>query len=525
MGSDADTTVDPQRTPASASGADPYRELFERSTDAILIIEGDMFVECNDAAVRMLRCHSRAEVLRTHPSQLSPPLQSDGRDSFEKANEMIAIAFREGSHRFEWDHRRADGEVFPVEVLLTAVQESDRRILHVVWRDISERRQLEEQLRQAQKLEAIGKLAGGIAHDFNNLLVVVLGHAELLLEQLAARPTEQEHVRSIQRAGAAAADLVRQLLAFSRKQQLIPTTVELNELAQSVHHMLARLIEENILFRVRRAAQPLYVRADRTQLEQVLNNLVVNARDAMPLGGTLTIELDRCSVAGTEAPVEPGTYASVVVSDSGIGMDAETSRRAFEPFFTTKPPGRGTGLGLATAYGIVRQSGGGMNLESSPGNGTKARIWLPLASAPAESPGSGAQATPPSAAVGVGGPATVLVVEDEPAVSEVVRAALERRGYRVLSGRTGREALQLIEEAGAEVRLVITDVIMPGMGGPELVRCLRHRGHKPRVLFMSGYTDDALSSLLDTEDHVHLLTKPFALEELLRRVAEILGRA
>ena len=274
----------------SIDSRDPYRELFERSADAILIIEGETFVDCNDATVEMLRYRSREQMLQTHPSELSPSHQPDGRKSFEKANEMIAIAFDRGSHRFEWNHVRADGELFPVEVLLTTVAEPGRRTLHVVWRDITDRKRLEEELRHAQKMEAIGKLTGGIAHDFNNLLVAVLGHSDLLEPLLEGLPEAQEHVAGIRYAGESAAGLVRQLLAFGRKQRLSSVPFDLNELVRATGTLLQRVIGEQIVLVTSLDDEPVPTKADRGQLEQVLLNLAANGRDAMLDGGELRIE-------------------------------------------------------------------------------------------------------------------------------------------------------------------------------------------------------------------------------------------
>ncbi|MCZ7685960.1 MAG: ATP-binding protein [Sandaracinaceae bacterium] len=365
-----------------AEGPDPYRELFERSADAILIIEGETFVDCNEATVRMLRYESREQVLETHPAQLSPPTQPDGRDSYEKANEMIALAFQKGSHRFEWEHVRANGEVFPVEVLLTAVQRGDERILHVVWRDITERKQLEAHLRQSQKMEAIGKLAGGIAHDFNNLLVAIICHSELLHEALADRPELQEQVDEIRKAGDRAAALVRQLLTFGRKRELMPRVIDLNVVLGEMHKLLRRLIGEHVQLSTVLDDEPVLVMVDPVQVEQVVINLATNARDAMPRGGTLTIAVQRTVVSEGAGPpeLEPGPYAVLAVSDTGVGMDEATAQRAFEPFFTTKELGEGTGLGLSTVYGIARQSGGTVQVSSRPGGGTTMEVLLPVAS-------------------------------------------------------------------------------------------------------------------------------------------------
>ena len=499
---------------------DAYRELFERSADAILIIEGEMFIDCNQAAVEMLRCADREEVLRTHPSELSPPRQPDGRESFEKANAMIAVAFERGSHRFEWMHRRADGEVFPVEVLLTAVQEAERRVLHVVWRDITERTLLEEQLRHTQKLEALGKLTGGIAHDFNNLLVAILGHAELLGLELERQPKARAHAETILRTGRKAAELVRQLLAFGRKQQLLPRVLDLSALIDDLRGLLEPLVGASVHLDVRHVDADVRVKADRGQLEQVVLNLASNARDAMPGGGRLTLEVGRVwsdEVLGHDGqPLPAGEYARLVVSDTGAGMDAETQGRALDPFFTTKQTGKGTGLGLSTAYGIVRQSGGTLRIASSPGQGTTIRVLLPLCGHAPEVP---RHVREPRSQ---GGHETILVAEDEPEVAELVQELLRSAGYRVLAAGDGAAALDLYVATEEPIHLVLTDVIMPRMSGPELIGALLERGERPPALFMSGYTNDALTELYESYQNVRLVEKPFASRELLRRVREAL---
>jgi two-component system cell cycle sensor histidine kinase/response regulator CckA len=512
-----------QRAPAVSK--DAYRELFERSADAILIIEGATFVDCNDATVAMLRYGSREELLQTHPSELSPPRQPDGRESFEKANEMIAIAFERGSHRFEWDHQRSDGEVFPVEVLLTTLQEPGRRTLHVVWRDITERKLLEDELRQALKMEAIGKLTGGIAHDFNNLLVAVLGHADLLTEVLADRPDAQEHVDVIRKAGERAADLVRQLLAFGRKQQLLPTVLDLNELTIDMRSLIERLVGEGVTLVTKFAEGPVPIKADRSQIEQVLLNLAANARDALQGGGELMIETGRVHLPGERGDagqnLPAGDYALLAVSDTGGGMDAVTAEHAFDPFFTTKQAGHGSGLGLATVYGIVKQSNGAVSLHTSVGHGTRAEILLPLTTEelPAHEPVAAVVAQ------GKGGGETILAVEDEAVVRSLVERTLTERGYRVLACKDGLEAMALFAQHGDEIALLLTDVIMPNMGGPQLVSELRKLGHRPMVLFMSGYTNEALTQLHEGDDDVEFLEKPFDANELARRVRAVLARS
>lgn len=521
--SQASETLRPLIDPDEGDEAlDPYRTLFMRSADANLIIDGDRFVDCNDAAVKMLRYARKAEVLRSHPSELSPPAQPDGRPSYEKANEMIAIAFEHGSHRFEWDHRRADGEVFPVEVLLTAIPMGDRKILHVVWRDITERKQLEEQLRHAQKMEAIGKLAGGIAHDFNNLLMAIIGNCDLLELQLGPKSALSAHVEQIRKAGSRAADLTRGLLAFSRKQVMRIQVLDLNAVVRDLESLLARLIGEDVVLTADIAPEALPIRADRGQLEQVAINLVTNARDAMPRGGRLRLEtrlvdLEENTI-GLETDLSAGTYALLAVSDNGVGMDATTARRAFEPFFTTKAVGKGTGLGLSTVYGIVKQSGAEIAIYSVPGRGTTVKVYFPLTEGVVEA--TRPRSTEPPAD---GGNETILVAEDEPMVADVVATALRRAGYAVHVARDGAEAFELYRALG-HVDLLLSDVVMPNLNGPELVTKLAEHGHRPRVLLASGYATKALAEVPWMGGEIEIVEKPFSTQALLRRVRRVLDR-
>ena len=496
-----------------------YRDLFERSADAILIIEGDRFIDCNDATVAMLRYGSRADLLQTHPSELSPPEQPDGRSSFEKANEMMEAAFARGSHRFEWMHQRADGEIFPVEVLLTAVPRGGRQILHVVWRDITERKRLEEELRQAQKMEAVGKLAGGIAHDFNNLLMAIGGNAEMLAADLPRGSEAAEHAGEIRRGCERAAALVEQLLAFSRKSLRRPRVVDLNGVLRGLDRLLTRLLGEDIEIVTRLADAPLPVLADPHQLEQVIVNLATNARDAMQKGGVLTFatSAERTEpAAGATAP--RGRCAVLTVADTGVGIAPEHLHRVFEPFFTTKEQGAGTGLGLSTVYGIVKQSGGDVSVRSSLDRGSVFRVALPLSAEAAEE----AQSEPaPEAAAGS---ETILLVEDEPTLMRLVAKVLTGRGYRVHTAADGRRALDLVHGGRLACDLLLTDVVMPRMGGPELAGVLKREQPGLKVLFMSGYTDSVLLQRGLVEGEVDLVAKPFSPAELLAKVREVLER-
>ncbi len=502
-------------------GLPNYRELFERSTDANLIIDGDTFVDCNEATVKMLRYANREELLQTHPSELSPEFQPDGRISYEKANDMMGIAFARGSHRFEWNHQRADGEVFPVEVLLTSVPSGDRNVLHVAWREITERKQLEEELRHAQKMEAVGKLAGGIAHDFNNILVAIMGYAEILKSGVIDKPELVEDAEEILRASEKAATLTAQLLAFSRKQVLKPEVIDLDVVVDRLTGMIRRLIGEDIEMILNSAGIPLPVKVDPGQIEQVILNVVANARDAMAHGGTLTITTTRGAKLGTNGVDLPvGRYVSLKFTDTGSGMSSEIITRAFEPFFTTKERGRGTGLGLSSVYGIVKQSGGDVRIVSHEGSGTTLEILLPESTEPLS------RRQTPETDLGAGAPGgeRILVVEDDVAAGRLITKTLEREGYQVVVAHNGKEALALSEQNGWSFDMVLTDVIMPIMNGPELVVKLRRNMPDLAALFMSGYTDDILERQGFSLEDVDLLRKPFSPGRLLGRVRTFLRR-
>jgi len=374
---------------------------------------------------------------------------------------------------------------------------------------------LEDQLRQAQKMEAIGRLAGGVAHDFNNLLTAILGHVSLALRGRDDPPRLRRRLEEIERASERAAGLTQQLLAFSRKQVLQPRIVDLNEAVRDMQGILRRLIGEDVALVVRLASGPLAVRADATQLQQVVMNLAVNARAAMPRGGRLTIET---SEVAEDAPRPAGAVAGrayvLSVADTGVGMDAETLKRVFEPFFTTKPTGEGTGLGLATVYGIVTQSEGTVTVESVLGQGATFRIVLPAVEQPVP-------ANTPRPADAPGGPETVLVVEDEDLLRTLTVEVLSELGYTVLEAASGRAALRLSAEAAA-IQLVLTDVVMPEMGGRDVWTQVSLQHPEARVLFMSGYTDDAVMRHGVHEAEVSLLNKPFTPNELARRVRDVL---
>jgi nitrogen-specific signal transduction histidine kinase len=390
-----------------------------------------------------------------------------------------------------------------------------------VLKDIGERRRLEEQLRQSQKMEAVGRLAGGIAHDFNNLLTVIAGRAQLILSRL--RPEEPIHrdASLVRSTADRAAALTQQLLAFSRKQVLQPQVLNLNKVVTGMEPMLGRLIGEDIDLAVIPVEQPGRVKADPAQIEQVIVNLVVNARDAMPEGGRLTVEtadveLDAAS-ASRHFSVPAGAYVVLAVTDTGTGMDEATRTRVFEPFFTTKEPGKGTGLGLSTVYGIVKQSGGDIQLESEVGRGTRFKIYLPRVVEPA----APEEARPVPAPV-PRGDETVLLVEDEPEVRDLAREILEASGYTVLQACDPQDALLIAERHGGPIHLLLTDVIMPRQSGRALAERLRPLRPELQVLFMSGYTNEAIVRHGVLEPGTLFIQKPFTPEGLGRKVREAL---
>jgi len=379
----------------------------------------------------------------------------------------------------------------------------------------------EQRLQTVQKMEAIGRLAGGIAHDFNNLVQAISGYTEMALHGLGPDDSLRHPLEEIKRAGDRAAALTRQLLAFSRQQVLQPRVLALNDVVARVEQLLRRLIGEDVRLCTALAPDLGAVRADAAQLEQVLMNLAVNARDAMPGGGVLTIETRNVTLPAPdqrEAFIQPGPYVLLLVADSGCGMDPETRRRAFEPFFTTKPPGQGTGLGLSTVYGIVKQSGGYILVDSAPGAGTRVRIYLPRVNAdPVEDPPDAVASAIPR------GSGTLLLVEDEDGVRELVAEWLGSHGYRVLEAASGAEALEVARRHDGPIHLLVADVVMPGMGGPELASRLAADRPGMRVVYVSGYAEDATGDGRLTASGAAFVQKPFALDHLVRTIGRLLG--
>ena len=490
-----------------------YRDLFEVNPQAMWVfdIETLRFLAVNKAAVRSYG-YSRDEFLAMTVKDIRPP------EDVPALLEDVAIAMPdEGGYRprGQWRHVRKDGSLAYVEVTANDIDFEGRPARLVMVIDVTDRRRLEAQLVEATRLEAMGHLAGGIAHDFNNLLIAVNGYADILIGELEG-DERVESAREIRRAGARAAELTKQVLAFARRQVLVPRPVDLNAVVASVSQMLRRLIGEQVRLVTKVEGTPAVVLADPGQLEQVLVNLAVNSRDAMPGGGVLEIGVRRVEDAVVFDRDITGPAVLLTVSDTGVGMDGATLARAFEPFFTTKEVGKGTGLGLATVHGIVRQSGGQIWAESSAGSGTRVSVLFPEVDAtPEPTP------APQAAAPEIGEGSCILAVEDDAAVRAFVVATLERAGYRVLVAASPAQAAVLSEGLAETVDLLLTDLVMPGENGRDLAERLLVSRRSLRVVLMSGY--DAAPPEDRHDDRFIFLAKPFGADELVAAVRQALA--
>jgi hypothetical protein len=496
-----------------------YRSLVQTAVYGIYrSSDGGRFLDVNPALIGMLGYNSAAEVLALDPEK---DVFVDPREHARLIEEFRSTGRMDG---FEVRWKRKDGSAITVRISGRAVASTDEPadVLEAIAEDITERRVLEDQFRQSQKMEAVGRLAGGIAHDFNNLLMVVSGYTEVLLSQLEASHPSHLKAQAIQQAADRATTLTRQLLAFSRKQLLELKVIDVNAIVEDMERLLRPLIGENIELTTRLVNGVGCTRADAGQLEQVIMNLVVNAKDAMPSGGKMIIRTGNVSLDESyrreHTFIKPGPYIMISVRDTGHGMDRETQARIFEPFFTTKEKGKGTGLGLSTVYGIIKQSGGYVFVQSEVGGGTIFTIYLPRVDEPLETHG-----VAPAASAAAGGSETVLLVEDEESVRQLVRETLETRGYRVLEAENGQTGLVLAGRHKEKIDLIITDVVMPGMSGHELVQQLLKLRPEVKVLYLSGYTEDAFAGEGIAESKA-FLQKPFTLQSLSRKVREVLGQ-
>jgi two-component system cell cycle sensor histidine kinase/response regulator CckA len=493
-----------------------YRSLFERNRAGVFRSTPDgRFLDCNEAFASLFG-YTREELLKL-PAHVLYPGGKEERDarvaSFLKTRQLTDM---------EICYQRKDGSpVWVIQNVIAVKDEDGRDVTEGTMVDISERRNLEEKLRQSQKMEAIGRLAGGIAHDFNNLLTVIAGYSRMLMDHLQTDPAAHGQVKKIEEASDRAASLTQQLLAFSRKQVLQPKVISLNGLVENLGSLLQRLIGENIDLQTITASDLGRVKADAAQIEQVIMNLAVNARDAMPAGGQLTLEtgnvdLDK-SYSVDHPGVTPGPYVMLAVSDTGAGMTPETQARIFEPFFTTKELGRGTGLGLSMVYGIVKQSGGHIWIYSEVGHGTTFKIYFPRTEEGAE---SAALRQPASSTIR--GTETILLVEDDQTLRDLVQSILASCGYSVVAPKDPKEAHIICEQRASSIHLLLSDVVMPGISGRELAQTILSRNPAVKILFMSGYTENAIVHHGVLDFGTHFLQKPFTPSVLAHKVREVL---
>ena len=494
------------------SGDAGYRMLFEASPVPTWVYDAEtlQFLAVNDAAVRHYGW-SREEFLAMRITEIRPAAEV----------QSLLQNLRDGSigspERELWRHRRRDGSVIDVEISAGRIVFESRPAALVVARDVTERRAMEDRLAEAEKMEAVGRLAGGVAHDFNNLLTVISGYAAILRDDPGAAHALDE----IEHAAEQATALTRQLLAFSRRQVLRPQAVDVNEIVSGMEVMIERIIGDDVQVAVRLADSVRAVEADRAQIERVVLNLAANARDAMPEGGRLTIEtadveLDESYVA-THGEVMPGPHVMLAISDTGMGMSEDVRKRLFEPFFTTKANGGGTGLGLATVFGVVRQSGGSIFVYSEEGRGTTFKVYLPTSDRAVERP-----ACEDDRPASHHGTETVVVIEDDESVRELVRLMLGDCGYDVLSAADADAAMHLCDAHPGGVDLLLTDVVMPDIGGRALADRLTALFPDLRVLFMSGYSDEAVFRHGIIRPGTAFIEKPFSQSALARKVREVL---
>ena len=512
-----------ERTAALAQSEVKYRALVESSPDALFVIgpgPGFPILEANRVAAEVYG-YSHEELLDLSAIQLCAPNED------AEVSDLLQWA-SQGMISVESSHLTRDGRVFPVEAKTRSFDFAGQPCVLASVRDISERRlaeterrRLEEHLQASQRIESVGLLAGGVAHDFNNLLSVILSYTGLALETIGDGPIAAD-LREVHMAAERAADLTHRLLAFSRKQVLQPMPLSLNRVIEGFEKMLRRLLPEDIhMVKILQPDLPL-INADPSQMEGVLMNLVVNARDAMPTGGTLTIrtaeaEFTRNPAVRAGGELSPGSYVRLEVTDTGCGMDKEVLARIMEPFFTTKEVGKGTGLGLATVHGVITQSGGGIQVQSEPGRGSTFTILLPVTNATAPEVKS-----PVKKGNNEGGDGTILVAEDEKSIRSLIYRILTRAGYTVLTAADGKEALKLHSQHPSPIQLLLTDVVMPGMGGVALAEQIVERQDDLKVIFMSGYSGDSLVRHGALIEGTHFLSKPFTPDILRQKVREVL---
>jgi PAS domain S-box-containing protein len=530
-GADKDITKQKQAVEALRESEQRFMDVLYHSEDAILLIGDNTFIDCNEATARMLGYSTCHEFLQTHPSKLSPPQQPDGRSSFEKAEEMMRLARTGGFHRFEWMHRRANGEDFPVEVSLTPIIHGGKILIYCVWRDITKRKQaedehkkLEEQLRQSQKLETIGTMAGGIAHDFNNILVPIMAYTDMLLDEYDGASETQTSLKQIRTAATRARDLVKQILTFSRQSEPVKRLLRIQSVIEESLGLLRSSIPTSIRIDKKLEAKEYYIEADATQIQQVMMNLCINAVHAMQNMNSepiLEVRLrqiemtgETCHTCGT--PIT-GRYVLLAVKDNGSGISAEARERMFEPFFTTKEVGQGTGLGLSVVLGIVKSHKGHIIVNTQQDHGTEICVYFPLVTASAESNTSASTLNH-----NINSRTRILLVDDEEDVRNACEQMLRRKGYQVDSVESSLQALEKIQNVKL-YDLVLTDYTMPDSNGTKLARQLRFSGYTNPILLMTGN-----NAGLDMDEcrqcGIHsVVLKPMTTDELIKHVIEAIG--
>jgi two-component system cell cycle sensor histidine kinase/response regulator CckA len=521
----ADRQARRQAESSAAATEAKFQRLVEGAPDAIVIVDRQGRIVLVNSQTERLFGYDRKHLLGK-PVEVLLPERFRRKHPWHREEHVQDLQVRQVGSGIELSGLGANGVEFPIEVCLSPLETEDGVLVSSTIRDIRKRKHLEEQFRQAQKMEAVGQLAGGVAHDFNNVLTVILSYTRLVLAGLKPGDPLVEDVQEVQRAAERAVELTRQLLAFSRKQVLVPRVIDLNAIVVGMEGMLRRLVTVDIELSLLPPDGAGRVHADPSQIEQVVMNLVVNAGDAMPHGGKVTIETRNVdlgeSYAAAHDGVVPGPYVMLAVTDSGTGMDPATQARIFEPFFTTKEIGKGTGLGLSMVFGIVKQSAGHLWVESDLGKGTTFKVYLPRTDRTAEP----APSTTDLSTALLRGTETILLVEDDEQVRKVTYTILRRQGYNVLEAQNGGEAFLVCEKHTAKIDLLLTDVVMPRMSGRQLAERLSPMRPLMKVLYMSGYTDDSVihHGVLDSD--VAFLQKPMEPESLLRKVREVLdGKA
>ncbi|MCF6238734.1 MAG: response regulator, partial [Candidatus Marinimicrobia bacterium] len=518
-----------------------FRDLFEKSGDANLIIRNDQFVDCNQATVTMLGYLNKAEMLNTHPAELSPDEQPDGQKSFAKAEEMMRIAVAKGSHRFEWVHRRQNGATFPVEVLLTLISgDGENKIIHTVWRDITRRKQAEQEkldfekkILQTQKLESLGVLAGGIAHDFNNILMGILGYADLALSSLSPSSPAKEYVEGINSASRKAADLIKQMLAYSGKGKFTLESINLNHLIQETVQMLSISISKNAVLKFNYAQDPVVLEGDPSQIRQIIMNLVINASEAIEKhSGVISLStgqmycdqdyIDSTGFAEKVSRKEPlieGLYAFVEVSDTGIGMSKDTIHRIFDPFFTTKFTGRG--LGLSAVLGIANGHHGMVKIYSEEHKGTSFKVLFPLSEGSIDVTKINASEELAEKWQGRG---TILIADDEEAVRSIGKHMIRKLGFEVLTAADGQEAIELFKQHRNEIVGVLLDLTMPHKDGAEVFQEIRGINPDVKVILSSGYNEQDATQQFIGKGLAGFIQKPYVSADLVIKIKEVMGQ-